>query len=105
MRCIDIAQEERQLSDAEREWRKRIKLRCLGLASLERTIARQRVRVRYLAERDANTAYFHLIAHGRKRKNYIPSLTVNGRVVTEHDGMEMALFDYFSAVFGTAATN
>lgn len=64
--CLDLAQEERQLSEPERELRKRMKLRCLGLASLERTIARQRSRIRHLADGDANTRYFHLIARGRK---------------------------------------
>jgi hypothetical protein len=58
----DLAQDAQQHTDPEQELRKRTKLRCLGLSSLERTIARQRSRIRHLAEGDANTAYFHLIA-------------------------------------------
>ena len=38
---LDIAQERRQLSAEESGLRKPMKLRCLGLSSLERTMARQ----------------------------------------------------------------
>lgn len=73
---LDTAQESRGLSEAEGALRKRMKVRCLGLSSLMRTIARQRSRIRHLSEGDASTAYFHMIARGRKRRNFIPSLTV-----------------------------
>jgi len=99
---LDRAQETRQLPEHVGELRRRMKMRCLGLSSLERTMARQRSRVRQLSEGDANTAYFHLIARGRKRRNYIPALTVDGHVVTEHEGMESTLHTHFSGVFGTA---
>lgn len=99
---LDIAQGTRQLSDAESALRKRMKVRVLDLASLERTIARQRSRIQHLSEGDANTAYFHLIARGRKRRNFIPSLSVHGHIVADKDGMEMAMFEHFSSMFGTA---
>jgi mannosylglycoprotein endo-beta-mannosidase len=73
---LDLAQERRHLSPSEQGLRKRLKMRCLGLSSLERTMARERSRVRQLREGDANTAYFHLIARGRRRRNYIPALSV-----------------------------
>lgn len=76
-------------------------MRCLGLSSLERTMARQRSRIRQLSDGDANTAYFHLIARGRKRRNYIPALAVNGHTVTDHSDMELALHSHFAGVFGT----
>jgi hypothetical protein len=81
-----------------------MKLRCLGLSSLDRTIARQRSRIRQLSEGDTNTKYFHLIARGRKRINFIPSLSVDGYTVANHDGMELALFEHFSKVFGTTTS-
>lgn len=55
---LDRAQERRQLSEEEIGPRKRTKMRCLGLASLERTMAPQRSRVCQLSEGDTNTAYF-----------------------------------------------
>jgi len=99
---LDGAQERRQLSEEELRLRKRMKMRCLGLSSLERTMARQRSRVRQLREGDANTAYFHLIARGRKRKSFIPALTVHGQMIADQAGMQQALHDHFAAVFGTA---
>ena len=81
-----------------------MKMRCLGFSSLDRTIARQRARVGQLQEGDANTAYFHLIARGRKRRNFITSLTVHSHLVADHDGMEAALHAHFEGVFGTAAS-
>jgi hypothetical protein len=70
-----VAQEHRHLSPSEQGLRKQFKMRCLGLSSLERTMARECSRVRQLREGDANTAYFHLIARGRRRRNYIPALS------------------------------
>lgn len=98
---LDTAQERRQLTEAENALRKRLKMRCLGLSSLIRTMARQRSRVRQLSDGDANTAYFHLIARGRKRRNYIPALAVNGHLITDHSDMELALHSHFAGVFGT----
>lgn len=100
---LDTAQEERRLSMEEAELRKRMKMRCLGLSSLDRTITRQRARVRHLQEGDVNTAYFHILARGRKRRNFITSLNVHGHLVANHDEMQMALHEHFAGVFGTAA--
>ena len=66
-----------------------MKMRSLGLSSLDRTIARQRARVKQLQEGDANTAYFHLIARGRKRRNFITSLNVHGHLAADHDGWKL----------------
>lgn len=57
---LDVAQESRELTDAKRAFRTELKCRSLGLASLSRTLARHRSRVRFLGEGDANTKFFHL---------------------------------------------
>lgn len=59
---FDVAQEMRALSAPEAQLRKMLKVRVLGLASLLRTMARQRSRLLFLAEGDANTKFFHLMA-------------------------------------------
>jgi hypothetical protein len=58
---FDSEQELRDLQPWERDLRRSLKLKVLGLASLSRTIA-QRSRISYLAEGDANTRFFHLQA-------------------------------------------
>lgn len=101
---LDKAAERRSLSDEEYTLRKELKLKCLGLSSLERTIARQRSRIRFLAEGDANTKYFHLLARGRKRRNSIARLRDNNRnICSSHNDMEHAILDHFSNVFGKAS--
>jgi hypothetical protein len=77
-----------------------LKQGCLGLSSLERTIACQRARVRYLAKGDANTKYFHMLAQGRQRRNFITSLKVDRVTVTTQHAMANALHDHFVQVFG-----
>jgi hypothetical protein len=63
---LDIAMESRQLSPDERRLRAHLKQAYLGLASLERTMARQRAKIAWLREGDANTAFFHQHAAYRR---------------------------------------
>lgn len=44
-------------------------------------------------------------SQGRKRRNFIPSLTVTGHVFADHAGMEQELHARFTAVFGTAMSS
>ena len=55
---LDVVQERRLLSDDECSMRRDLKRRCLGLASMARTIARHRSCIRFLEEGDANTKNF-----------------------------------------------
>jgi len=98
---LDRAADLRQLSDSEHQLRKDLKLKTLGLASLERTMARQKARVRFLADGDANTKYFHLLARGRKRRNAITRLRDdNNTIYTSHEQLETMIYDHFKGVFG-----
>jgi hypothetical protein len=51
---LDQAMDRRSLSLEEQALCKELKYKCLGLASLSRIIARQRSRLTFLAEGDAN---------------------------------------------------
>jgi hypothetical protein len=85
------------------DWlRKQLKVIYLGLASFERTIARQRARIAFLKDGDANTSFFHRQCTFRRQKNRIHSLMSSGRVVTDHADMAEAAFDHFDALLGTA---
>jgi mannosylglycoprotein endo-beta-mannosidase len=48
-------------------------------------MARQRSRIRWLREGDANTAFFHVMANGRRVKNYIASVKVGEELVTDQE--------------------
>jgi hypothetical protein len=54
------AQDSRALSAAEQELPTKLKFKSLGLASMARVIARQRSRLTFLRDGDANTRFFHL---------------------------------------------
>jgi hypothetical protein len=65
---LEIERDSRELSDSEEWLCRKLKLHCLGLASLERTVARQRSRILYLQEGDANTAFSTSKLGSEKRK-------------------------------------
>uniref|UniRef100_A0A8I6Y9G2 Reverse transcriptase domain-containing protein n=1 Tax=Hordeum vulgare subsp. vulgare TaxID=112509 RepID=A0A8I6Y9G2_HORVV len=94
--------ESRLLSPAEDWLRKQLKVAYLGLASLERTIARQRARISFLAEGDANTRFFHKQCTFRRQKNRVHSLLVDGHVLCDHEEMAQAAFAHFDGLLGTA---
>ncbi|XP_071685294.1 uncharacterized protein [Lolium perenne] len=89
---FDAAQDRRQLLPGELWLRNTLKATVLGLSSLERTIARQRSRMRWLREGDANTKLFHAIANGRRIKNFIPAIRVDDQLFTEQEDKEEAFF-------------
>uniref|UniRef100_A0A452YJM3 Endonuclease/exonuclease/phosphatase domain-containing protein n=2 Tax=Aegilops tauschii subsp. strangulata TaxID=200361 RepID=A0A452YJM3_AEGTS len=97
---FDKTQEDRTLSPPEGWLRKQLKISYLGLASLERTIARQRARITTLKDADANTAFFHRQCSFRRQKNHIFSLVVEGQVITDQEGMAQAAFTYFDDLLG-----
>jgi exonuclease III len=97
---FDVAQEHRVLSDGEIRLRLQFKQRCLGLASMARTIARQRSRVRYLEDGDANTKFFHLQASHRNRKNLIPTLLHDGVSISADDEKAVAIYEYYNQILG-----
>lgn len=61
---LDLAQEERELTEEERKLRKELKLKLLGLAAVERMRWRQRSRLTWIRVGDANTKLFHIRANG-----------------------------------------
>lgn len=72
----------------------------LGLASLSRTIARQRSRIRFLEEGDANTKFFHLQACHRSRKNSIPPFSHHGAWISADHDKANAIYDYYNGILG-----
>lgn len=98
---LDTAQETRELTDEEFALRAELKGHSLGLASLARTIARHRSRIRYLEEGDANTKYFHVQACHRRRKNYIPAVQHDGLWFSADEAKEEIIYNYYNSLLGT----
>ena len=71
---LDVAQESRRLSEEESSLRQDLKIRILGLATIERSRRRQASRINFIKVGDACTRFFHLKMAARKRRQYIPLL-------------------------------
>lgn len=98
---FDTAQETRQLSAPERQLHRELKVKILGLASLERAMARQRARTRHLRDGDACTKYLHLQACHRRRKNYMFAVSHNGQTFTEEEAKAGLVYDYYNTLLGS----
>ena len=99
---LEIARDSRDLSEREENFRKKLKLHCLGLASFERTIARLRSRILYLCEGDANTSFFHQQARFRKKTNFIAKLQVGEQIIIDQEGKQEAVLQFYENLLGTA---
>jgi hypothetical protein len=98
---LDCAQDFRTLAPHELALRRKAKLCSLGLASLQGTLVRQRARITYVAEGDANTQFFHWQAYHRSRKNHISKLQTDEAVFFRDDEMAEVVFTHFDAILGS----
>jgi hypothetical protein len=71
---LDVVQDHRQLSAKEIQLKKDLKVRLLGLITVEKLRAKQASRLNYIKAEEANSKLFFLCANGRRRKNHIFSL-------------------------------
>lgn len=102
---FDSAQDFRPLAPHELKLRRKAKLNCLGLASLLRTITRQRSHLTFLAEGDANTKFFHLQACHRNRKSTVGNILVDDMVLIQDEDKAGAFFKHFDDLLGTCDHN
>lgn len=99
---LEQAQEVRPLSSEELWLRGTLKLALLGLALLERTIARQNSRIRWIWDGDANNHLFQAVADGRRSKNFILYIKLGDDIITEQSRKEEFFSDAFENLLGSA---
>nr|ABA97942.1 retrotransposon protein, putative, LINE subclass [Oryza sativa Japonica Group] len=97
---FDRMEESRRLSAQERFLHRALKKKYLALASLERTMARQRSRILWLQEGDANTRFFHQHAAYRRRRNFVQQIEHNSQIATAPDEKAVLAQSYFTDVLG-----
>lgn len=89
------------LSPPEAWLRRELKRAYLGLASLDRSIARQWAWFGWLQEGDRNTAFLKIHVAHRRQKNHIFNLQVGNQTVSIDEDMAAAAFEYFFGILGT----
>jgi hypothetical protein len=99
---LEKAQESRQLSGDELEFRRSLKLKILGIVSVQKARAKQHSRLVWMRLGDANTKNFHLMANNRRRKNFIRSLVRDGRLLTSQEDKLHEVHNHFTQVIGRA---
>lgn len=95
---LDVAQDLRPLSSSEAWLRCRFKEAYLGLASLGRSIARERSRFVYLKYGDTSSSFFRIHASNCQ----IFSLKVGDHTVSEHGALAQAAFNHFSGILDSS---
>ena len=98
---LETAQEDRALTLEELDLLRRLKLRSIGLALIEKARIRQQSRLTYIRFGDANTKFFQLRANSRSRKNYIHCLQTEEGLAFTHDDKEKIITDHFLQHLGT----
>ncbi|XP_073358037.1 uncharacterized protein [Aegilops tauschii subsp. strangulata] len=99
---LDEAQDFRPLSAVEMWLRCKLKHAYLGLASLERSLSRQRSRFSWLRVGAANSAFCRIHASQRLQKKRIHALQVGDQSFTDEAAMAQAAFEHFSGSLGSA---
>ena len=97
---LDLAMENRSLTQQELDLRALLKGRLLALAAIQKIRWRQRSRLVWIRVGDANTKLFHLRANSRRRKNHIPVLQHGGHVASDHEDKAAVLKNHFISLLG-----
>jgi hypothetical protein len=92
---LEQAQQQRMLSPDEHLLIKILKQRLLGLATVEKTRARQKSRITWLRKGDANIKKIQIMANVRKKKIFIHALQTNESVVRRQVDKQEIVFNRF----------
>jgi hypothetical protein len=101
---LDLARDRCHLAAHKQDLCQLLKLKSLGLASLEWTIARQESRLLWLREGGTPMKFFHAQASNRRSKNFIRSLKHRGQLLVQEECKPKATFNFFNERLGTPAT-
>jgi hypothetical protein len=97
---LDILQEEKILTDQEKERMRHIEGELEAIWRMEEMKARQRSRDRNIIEGDKNIAYFQAVANQRNRKKRICGLDGPDGWIDDNSKMLIHAVDFYKSLFG-----
>ena len=56
--------------------------------------------MRFVKTGDANTAFFHVQARFRKKRNFIHKLVVDEHLITSQEAKQQAMFQFYNDLIG-----
>jgi hypothetical protein len=99
---LEKAQESRQLSQEELNFKKYLKTKSLGMAAVQKARARQHSRLTWIRKGDANTSFFHLHASMRKKKSFIATMNGDFGPAVSQQSKASLTFNHFTNLLGKA---
>jgi hypothetical protein len=86
----------------EEAWATRYHLedQLLHIYQVEEEYWRQRGRVRWVLHGDANTAYFHAVANGRRHKCNISSLNTSAGIISDPRQIQENMYAFYGELLG-----
>ena len=100
VRALDLQADTVGLDDEGWAMRYHLEGQLTHLDKVEEEYWRQRSRLNWLLKGDANTAFFHAIANGRRRKCAISRLITDQGIVTEPMALQAHIYDFYRALMG-----
>lgn len=96
---IDLAAEERELTESEIAERRAGFQRILELEKLAVLDIKQRAKIKWIIDGDENTAFFHGFVNNKRRKSKISGLLIDGVWVTEPEAIKSGIFSFYQEKF------
>ncbi|KAK1678465.1 hypothetical protein QYE76_039313 [Lolium multiflorum] len=97
---LDMIADEQGLDEEGWALRYHLEDQLIQIFSDEEEYWRQRGRLRWTLQGDANTKYFHAVANGRRRRCHISSLKTDEGEITDQQAITQHVYDFYRALMG-----
>ncbi|XP_039140432.1 uncharacterized protein LOC120277641 [Dioscorea cayenensis subsp. rotundata] len=104
MDLLDRVRETRSLTPFEVNGEVHLRTKLGAILRQEETYWKQRARMNWIKEGDENTRFFHLVANGRRNRNFIPWVLRDNIRVDDIDGIGRTFTSYYQNLYGTELT-
>lgn len=100
-RCkeLDEKEEVAPLEDEEIAERKEALKRFMNFSKLEEIRWKQKAKVKWLGEGDRNTSFFHRVANGRRKRNFMSQLKEGDEFITEDTEIKEKCVNFFQRLY------